>query len=181
MIVLVKIVILGDPKKDLLNKFFNRIFNENTAFALGLTCCVIDKVVEGTTIRFQVFSLDTRKILKSKKSDVHELYIHRALGGMVVFDACNPESYQEIPSWIDELWKNTAIGKIPIVITSVNGYERNKATAFITDEEAHLYAKKLREKHGISIDYIPVDERTGENIDLVLETLGKIILNSRIS
>ncbi|MHA2335197.1 MAG: hypothetical protein ACXAEU_24415 [Candidatus Hodarchaeales archaeon] len=176
-----KIIIVGDPK-DNLERYFKL-----QKVAPGLNSSLnyrIIKKIEGKELRFQIWSLSTKIpngfATQRRYKHVRQVYYRGVLGGIVVFDVCNPKSYQEVHSWIDETWKNTGKGKIPIVIAGVNINERKESSTFITDREAHKFAEKLSEKtrpEGFDVIYLPIDEQRGENIDLILEQLGKSYLH----
>jgi Ras-related protein Rab-2A len=167
---LLKIVMVGDQKKELLYKYLTKIFKGEYSHVRGAKCMIKD--LEGT--KFQIWLLSAKKPHESNRP----IYYRGSVGGIVVFDVCNPQSFQEVHSWIDETWKKTGRGKIPIVIVGINISEREKASTFITDKEAREFAEKLSEKtrpEGFDVSYLPVDEQTGENIDLVFEQLGSTI------
>ncbi|MHA2334473.1 MAG: hypothetical protein ACXAEU_20770 [Candidatus Hodarchaeales archaeon] len=165
---LLKVVMVGDQKKELLYKYLREGFeyDKDLEEILGGDCIIKD--LEGT--KFQIWSLSAKKRFESTRP----IYYRGSVGGIVVFDVCNPQSFQEVHSWIEETWKNSSRGKIPIVIVGVNINGREKASTFITDKEAREFAEKISEKtrpRGFDVRYMPIDEQTGENIDHIFEQL----------
>ncbi|MFW9997294.1 MAG: hypothetical protein ACFFD4_34945 [Candidatus Odinarchaeota archaeon] len=193
---LMKIALVGDPKKNILNKYF-KFPRTKYKTAMGVDFGNIDRIIEGKALRFQFWSLHPEELYKklspgklpSKKhfrnSSLKDFYVNTAAkdlqvyfagaqGGIVVFDTCNPESYQDIPFWIAEIWKHTSNDKIPIVISSVISQEEKEVNTVITDEEITKLAEELGKRYGANIRHIPVDERTGENMIPILDHLGKV-------
>ncbi len=164
-----KIIMIGDVKKAEILKFYGEIYKSDFTLIEGDFAFKIMNI-GGNTFHFQVWqlSLDPRFRIERRR------YYYGALGAIIVFDILNIESFHDIPSCLNEIWRYNGLEKtIPIVIVGINIHERVNTSGYITDEEIHNFSNEMNRKHQAHIKYIAIDERTGENVAQIWETFGK--------
>jgi Ras-related protein Rab-8A len=98
-------------------------------------------------------------------SYVRPLYYKGAMGGLVVFDVTQPESYQNIPKWFEEVKKNR--GDIPLVLV---GNKVDLPDRKISIEQGEQMAKR------IGVRYLETSARTGESIEKVFDELSNLMV-----
>ncbi len=113
--------------------------------------------------------------------NVRTAYYMSAMGALVVFDTTRPESFQNIVTWMNEVWRNNGRGPVPMVILGNKTDLRQEGLPSVSDEKAQRFAltlSKIAKKHrGFNIDYLPTSAKTGFNINLAFELLGEAILD----
>ncbi|MFX0210376.1 MAG: hypothetical protein ACFFDT_30635 [Candidatus Hodarchaeota archaeon] len=164
-----KIIMIGDIKKAEILKFYGEIYKSDFTLIEGDFVFKIMNI-GGNTFHFQVWQLSLDPSFRVER----RRYYYGALGAIIIFDVLRLESFHYFPSWIKEIWRYNGLENyIPIVIVGVNTHERKTTGKHITDEEIHEFSSDMNRKHQAYITYIAVDERTGENIAQIWETLGK--------
>jgi GTPase SAR1 family protein len=168
-----KIIMIGDTKKAEILKFYGEVYKSDFTLIEGDFAFKIMNI-GGNTFHFQVWQLSLDPSFRVER----RRYYYGALGAIIIFDVLRLESFHYFPSWIKEIWRYTGLeNSIPIVIVGVNTHERKKGNEYITDEKIHNFSSEMNRKYQAHITYITVDERTGENIAQIWETLGKWYLN----
>lgn len=164
-----KIVMIGDPKKSDILEYYGEVFRGDFKLIEGPEFVFKVINVQGNTINFQVWQLSEDSSFKTERSR----YYYGALGAIIVFDVTKLDTYRAIPSWLEEIWAHNGKGKmIPIVIVGINIHKRDVISASISDEGAEAFTEEIRERNQAPIKYIPIDERTGENVSQIWENLG---------
>ena len=164
-----KIIMIGDVKKAEILKFYGEVYKSNFALIEGDLAFKIMNI-GGNTFHFQIWQLSLDPTFRVER----RRYYYGALGAIIVFDVLRLESYHYFPSWIKEIWRYNGLEKrIPIIIVGINIHERENTSEYITDEELHHFTNEMNMKNQSYISYIAIDERTGENVAQIWETLGK--------
>ncbi|UCE14295.1 MAG: hypothetical protein JSV04_03740 [Candidatus Heimdallarchaeota archaeon] len=169
-----KIVMIGDPQQSRLLEFIGEVFRGDFTLIPGPDFAFKVMNIGGNTLNFQVYQLSKDPTVKNERSR----YYYGALGAVISIDVTQPSSFESIPSWLEEIW--TYNGKetmIPIVIVGLNIHERAKIHESISDNTIEIFVREKNEKHNARIQYIPVNERTGENVAKIWEYLGKWYIN----
>jgi len=130
--------------------------------------------VDGREIVFQVWEFNSGDEYEA----LREIHYRGVRAAILVFDVTNPSTYQNLPFWLEELWKKA--GKVPLIICGNKknqraGKERKDITV---PEHGKVYCNKIKEKTGIEIQYIETDEDTGENLEEAFQFLAKATLKS---
>lgn len=164
-----KIVMVGDLKKAEILKFYGEVYRSDFTLIGGDFAFKIMNI-GGNTFQFQVWQLSLDPTFRVER----RRYYYGALGAIIVFDVLNLESFHNFPSWLKEIWHYNGLEKsIPIVIVGINVHERVNTSDYVTDEEVHNFVNEINRKHQAYINYIAIDERTGENVAQIWDTLGK--------
>ncbi len=164
-----KIVLIGDYRKSEILQYYGDIYRSNITFIAVADLAFKVMNIGGNTFNFQVWQLSEDPDFELERRRYH----YGALGAIVVFDVTT-ESFQNIISWLNEIWSYNGMEKtIPIVIAGINIRKRSNVQKPISDEEVWKFTKEVNQKYQANIIYIPVDEYTGENVAQIWETLGE--------
>lgn len=98
-------------------------------------------------------------------SQILRSYYIGTVGSLIVFDITNPESFQNLPSWIEELVKNNENNVVPIVIVGNKSDLRGNTDNTVSIEKAREYAKKLSEWTKFEVPYIETSALSGLNVE----------------
>jgi small GTP-binding protein len=170
-----KIVLIGDENvgKEILRKNYFGYNQEFTAFDdKGLTFAIKRVESEEIKVAFQIWDLGSKEEFDSARP-----YFYRdSKGAFLVFDVTNPSSFQNLPKWLEELWKK--VGKVPMVICGnrANLREGKEKKEIVRTELGKEYCRRIKEKTGKDVIYIETSEETGENLDEAFLFLAKSII-----
>ncbi|WXG42633.1 MAG: GTP-binding protein [Promethearchaeati archaeon SRVP18_Atabeyarchaeia-1] len=98
-------------------------------------------------------------------SYVRPLYYKGAMGGLVVFDVTQPESFESVPKWFEEVRKNR--GDVPLILV---GNKVDLDDRKVSSEQAQQLAKK------IGVKYLETSAKTGESIEKVFSELSSLMV-----
>lgn len=164
-----KVVLIGNSRKSEILQYYGDVYRSDITFIAVADLAFKVMNIGGNMFNFQVWQLSEDPDFKMERSR----YYYGALGAIIVFDVTNLESFQNISSWLDEIWSYNGMGKaIPIVISGISISDRPNARESVSDEEVVNFTNEINQKYLTSITYIPVDEYTGENVAQIWETLG---------
>ena len=179
---LVKVVLLGDGavgKTSLRKRWIGEGFTGQYLMTIGADFSVkIIKIKTNKnpiTCKYQVWDLAGQVRFQV----VREGYYKGALGAIVMYDVTNTDSFQDIPNWINELWKNNGRGVTPFILAGNKIDLRNQVPRTLRPEHGQSYAVQLSEvtrPYGFEIPYLETSAKTGENVERAFELLGKMII-----
>ncbi len=175
---LFKIVLLGDGavgKTALKNRYMGKSFTGDYLMTIGADFASKEIVVDGINLKFQIWDLAGQP----RFGAVRDLYYHGCMGGLVVYDVTRPDTYMHMTEWIKELWENNGKGNIPFVLVANKIDLRNQFPNAITEEYGKEYAKQLTStisQTNFAIPYTETSAKTGVNVDLAFELLGREII-----
>ena len=101
---------------------------------------------------------------QEKYGTLRKMYYQEASGCLVVYDVTDPESFEHIPKWIDELYEN--LGKIPVLLVG-NKIDLERAQA---RDQAEAFAKSIQAR------YLETSALSGEGVSALFEVLAKLSL-----
>ena len=130
---------------------------------------------ENLEIKFQIWDLASQPAWDS----VRHIYYKGALGAILVFDITNPESFQNLNNWIDELWSNNGFGPTPLIILGNKIDLRESTQESVSSVEGDKFASLTSDRtieHGFEIKYIETSALTGENVEKAFEGILKQLL-----
>jgi GTPase SAR1 family protein len=98
-----------------------------------------------------------------------------------MFDITAPQTFSNVLSWIEELWKHNGKGFIPIIILGNKVDLRGTHPPSQTVESSHgeVLAQTLTERvgeKGFEVPYLETSAKTRENVDEAFSILGHTIL-----
>jgi small GTP-binding protein len=162
---LFKVIAVGDGavgKTSITLRFSTGTFRDSYIMTIGVDFAV-KSIDVGTTegarkIKLQIWDTGGQE----RFSYVRPLYYKGAMGGLVVFDVTQVESFQNLPKWFDEVKKNR--GNIPLVLVG------NKVD--LPDRKVNAErAREIAKKNGLQ--YLETSAKTGESVDKVFYELSK--------
>ena len=178
-----KIVLLGDGavgKTNIRKNYLGQGFTKDHLMTIGADFAAADKVIQIKdkvyNITFQIWDLAGQGTF----NQVRSMYYRGVFGALVVFDVTRKNSFDNLSSWIKELYKNSNRGAVPIVILG------NKYDLFDEDEDhvksveindmIELLNKELKDEN-FNVTYLNTSALTGLNIENAFESLGSNIIN----
>jgi small GTP-binding protein len=180
---ILKIILIGDGavgKTSIRRQYLGEGFKNDYQMTIGADLATKESPVlysGGKQIKYLIWDLAGQP----RFENVRTAYYMSAMGALVVFDATRPESFQNIVTWMNEVWRNNGRGPVPMVILGNKTDLRQEGLPSVSDEKAQRFAltlSKIAKKHrGFNIYYLPTSAKTGFNINLAFELLGEAILD----
>jgi len=167
---LFKTIVIGDGevgKTAITYRYAEDRFQENYKMTIGVDFTIKHEIVNDKRIKCQIWDTGGQE----KFSRIRPLYYRGALGGLLVFDVTNRESFEHLDKWLDEIV--THCRKIPIIIV---GNKIDLENREILPEEGKGYAKKKSKELGLRIPYLETSAKTGETIKRVFQDLIKMMV-----
>jgi small GTP-binding protein len=175
-----KVCLLGDGavgKTALRERYLGKQFSSGYVMTIGADFAVKRteiKTEDGTkSVKFQIWDLAGQPRFNS----VRELYYKGSHGGLLVFDITRRDSFSNLNSWVEELYKNSGRGIMPIALLGNKVDLRDETDDPITPEEAHAYIEELKKKYDIDfkVPYLETSAKTGDNVDESFDMLAHTI------
>ncbi|MFX0087443.1 MAG: Rab family GTPase [Candidatus Hodarchaeota archaeon] len=177
-----KVCLLGDGavgKTALRERYLGKQFSSGYVMTIGADFAVKKtqiKTEEGEKeVKFQIWDLAGQPRFNS----VRELYYKGSHGGLLVFDITRRDSFTNLPSWVDELYKNSGRGIMPIALLGNKVDLRGSADDCVTEKDAIEFISDLKAKFNIPYDipYLETSAKTGVNVD---ESFDRLAYNIRL-
>ncbi len=186
---LFKICLIGDGavgKTTLRHRFIgDREFSESYMMTIGADFALKEIAVNKIPLTFQIWDLAGQPHFKSVRS----VYYAGASAGVVVFDITRPRTFANSILWINELWKNSGKGAVPIILlgnkTDLREDSSLDSSRFVNDEDARKFCKlfslETARYKGFLVPYLPTSAKTGLNVSKAFDYLGRILLKRAVS
>ena len=165
-----KICLLGDPavgKTSLIHKFVYDVFDDKYLGTIGAKITKKTSIVEfpesDTNIELSLLIWDIagQKML----GNVHQSYYRGAHGALVVADVTRKETFENIVTWISEMF--SVVPGIPVLVLA-NKYDlKEKATI----GEQHICT--MMDKLGVS--FLFTSAKSGLNVENAFNTIAKYL------
>ncbi len=177
-----KVCLLGDGavgKTALRERYLGKQFSSGYVMTIGADFAVKKtqiKTEEGEKeVKFQIWDLAGQPRFNS----VRELYYKGSHGGLLVFDITRRDSFTNLPAWVDELYKNSGRGIMPIALLGNKVDLRDTADDCVTEKDAIEFISDLKTKLNIPYDipYLETSAKTGVNVD---ESFDRLAYNIRL-
>ncbi|MBD3189237.1 MAG: GTP-binding protein [Candidatus Heimdallarchaeota archaeon] len=168
-----KIVLLGDGavgKTSIRQQYLGKGFKDGYSMTIGADFCVKRVEFDDLVVTFQIWDLAGQQ----RFDVVREVYYRGSSGALLVFDVSTPGSFENLPSWLNELTKNNYNRIVPIVLIG-NKTDLRGTTPCLPAEAGQQYANSLTEWTGFEVPYIETSAKTGENIDKAFRLLSQQI------
>ncbi|MDO8122781.1 MAG: Rab family GTPase [Candidatus Hermodarchaeota archaeon] len=145
-----KVVVVGDPavgKTSLIVRYVKGMYNPSYILTLGVNFFVQDITVGDQKLRMTIW--DTAG--QERFGPIRKKYYKGARGAILVFDQSNPESFERMGFWIDEV--NRECGDIPRILVG------NKADliAIVPKDDVQEFASQQ------ALTYVETSAKTGMN------------------
>jgi small GTP-binding protein len=170
-----KIVLIGDGgvgKTSIRERYLGGGFKTEYLLTVGADFAMFDDNIRGKPIRYQIWDLAGQNRFDS----VREVYYQGCIGGILVFDVSRPDSFFNLPKWINELWTNNGRGRVPLIVVGNKIDMRNIADSTVSPQEGWSFSQnlsKLTQSKGFTCQYIETSAKTGDNIPQAFSLLGE--------
>ena len=178
---LMKILLCGDGgvgKTSLREQFLGKGFKESYMKTIGAEFALKDielsaDVHKATiSIKMQIWDIAGQNLFEQKRPSFYK----GAVGACLVYDITQPTSFENIPTWLEEIIAFHEVQFFPIVLLGNKIDLREKFNDTITRQQGEKLAKSLTNKYYANTWKIPLIEtsaKTGDNVDLAFITIGK--------
>ncbi|MFX0183783.1 MAG: Rab family GTPase [Candidatus Hodarchaeota archaeon] len=173
-----KIVLMGDGgvgKTAIRERYLGKGFNTQYILTVGADFAMYDDSINGTPIRYQIWDLAGQ----NRFDVVREVYYQGCIGALLVYDVTRPESFYNMPKWINELWTSNGRGRVPLVVVANKIDMRELIDTTISPHEGHTFTENLSnltKPEGFSCHFIETSAKTGVNITRAFSLLGANVM-----
>lgn len=170
----IKVALLGEGtvgKTSLLCRYVYDEFNDKylKTFGTKTTKKVVEVVDPKDNAIIEMNLLLTDVMGQTSLQGLHEKYLFGIQAAILVTDITNRRSMECLDKWVETIDK--VAGKIPMIFVA-NKYDLLPQAAFTVDELLALSQKYNSPCYATSA-------KTGENVDFMFKTLGKLLLKLR--
>jgi small GTP-binding protein len=172
---ILKLVLLGDGavgKTTLRKRFLGEGFKAGYSATIGAAFAIKRINLENYRLTFQIWDLAGQQRFQA----VRELYYRGSRGALLIFDVTNPDSFNNLPSWLEELWKKA--GRVPMILCGNKIDLRDGSSGSIQPELGQEYAHRLSKALNFKVPYIETSALTGEKVNEAFFMLGLSIIRS---
>lgn len=165
-----KVVLLGDGavgKTSMRQQYLGKGFKEGYSMTIGADFCVKRVELSNMVVTFQIWDLAGQQ----RFDVVREVYYRGSSGALLVFDVSNPRSFENLPSWLNELTKNNYDRIVPIVLIG-NKTDLRGTVPCLPKEAGQQYASALTSWTGFEVPYLETSAKTGLNVDQAFALLS---------
>ena len=174
---MVKIVLIGDAavgKTSIRQRYLGKGFQREHLATLGADFAATTRTIDEYNVKYQIWDLAGQQMFKN----VRPRFYKGCFGSLAVFDITRKDTFQNLTSWIEELYKCSGRGVVPVIILANKTDLKSEREVKIT--EAKEFIKKLNEKtkeHSIENFFLETSAKTGLNIEKAFEILGQYIID----
>jgi len=174
---MVKIVLIGDAavgKTSIRQRYLGKGFQREHIATLGADFAATTRNIDEYNVKYQIWDLAGQPMFKN----VRPRFYKGCFGSLAVFDITRKDTFQNLTSWIEELYKYSGRGVIPVIILANKTDLKEEREVSIKD--AKEFIKKLNEKtkeHSIENFFLETSAKTGLNIEKAFEILGQYIID----
>lgn len=162
-----KTIVIGDSgvgKTCLLERLVDDRFMEDFVSTIGVDFKLHVLQVDGKKVKLQIWDSAGQERFRG----ITRSFYRGANGVVICFDITRRESFDSLPSWIDEVTRLVTPGT-PFVLVGCKGDMHPRG---VTAEEAQAYAAKLQTV------YVETSSKTRANVDQAFDFIVKRILQN---
>ena len=108
---------------------------------------------------------------------VRPRYYQGGSAALLVYDISNRNSFDNIQNWINELITHNREFPIPLVLIANKSDLKDKINNPVSTSDGQSLAKNYSEQFDQEVFFLETSALTGENVRLIFENLGKVIIN----
>ena len=152
-----KLILIGNSgvgKSSILNRYMNKAFQETYKCTIGVDFLMKSIEINGKTVKLQLWDTAGQEKYKSMVAS----YYRGANVAFVIFDLTNRESFDSLPLWIENYYKNGPEQKNIILIgnkkdlVDLRQIKQEEAEAF--SETNNMIYFETSAKEGYNIEYV---------------------------
>ncbi|TFF84132.1 MAG: GTP-binding protein [Promethearchaeota archaeon] len=162
-----KVIIFGDAgsgKTTLLRRYVTDLFISDTQMTIGVDFEIKTIVIDGKTIKLQIWDFGGEERFRF----LLPKYIRGASGGIFMYDITNYSSLAHVDDWLSVV--EEVEEEFPIIL--IGGKSDLVQERRVSKEEGIKIAKSRKLN-----TLIECSSKTGENIELIFNTIAKLMLN----
>ncbi|MHA2226464.1 MAG: Rab family GTPase [Candidatus Hodarchaeales archaeon] len=169
-----KIALIGDGgvgKTAIRERYLGNAFNNQYLLTVGADFSMHDDDINGLPVRYQIWDLSGQQ----RFNGVREAFYNGCVGALLVYDITRPDSFFNMPKWINELWTNNGRGRVPIVVVANKIDLRDRLDNTISPVQGWSFIKNLSiltESDGFECHFIETSAKTGVKIPQAFSLLG---------
>ena len=161
-----KIILIGNSgvgKSCILQRYMKHTFEEKYKCTIGVDFLMKSIVINGQTVKLQLWDTAGQEKYKSMVTS----YYRGANVALIVFDLTSHISFEALPTWIENYYKNGPELKNIILIGNKKDMEENRQ---VTEEEAKAFSEEN------NMIYFETSAKEGDNIDYVFNYAAETLL-----
>ena len=161
-----RLILLGDStvgKSSILRQFKEGTHFPDISLTVGVDFHAKLIQVNGQPVKLQLWDTAGQDRFRA----IVRAYYRNAVGGLLVFDICNRESFANVSIWLEDAQRNADPHK-PVFVLVGNKSDQAKHRE-VSRDEAVLFASQ----HGM--DYYETSAKNGSNVEEVFHLLAKKI------
>ena len=163
---IVKLILIGNSgvgKSSILNRYMNKTFEDSYKCTIGVDFLMKSIEINGKTVKLQLWDTAGQEKYKSMVAS----YYRGANVAFVVFDLTNHESFDSLPLWIENYYRNGPEQKNIILIGNKKDMIDDRK---VTQEEAELFSQTN------NMMYFETSAKEGDNIEYVFTYAAEKLL-----
>ena len=161
-----KLILIGNSgvgKSSILNRYMNKTFEDSYKCTIGVDFLMKSIEINGKTVKLQLWDTAGQEKYKSMVAS----YYRGANVAFVVFDLTNHESFDSLPLWIENYYRNGPEQKNIILIGNKKDMIDDRK---VTQEEAELFSQTN------NMMYFETSAKEGDNIEYVFTYAAEQLL-----
>ncbi|KAJ3450331.1 ras and ef-hand domain-containing protein [Anaeramoeba flamelloides] len=159
-----KLILIGNSlvgKSCLLHQFCDSEFDQEIGTTIGVDFRFSSVNIGGKTIKLQIWDTAGQERFRT----ITSTYYRSADGILLVYSITSKESFDQIHHWYNEIKKNAPKSVATVLVGNKKDLISERV---IKTEQAEELAKEL------NLPFMEVSAKTGENVQVAFETLGKL-------
>jgi len=160
-----KLLLIGDSgvgKSCLLLRYADDTYTESYISTLGVDFRMVTIRLDGKTIKLQIWDTAGQERFRTITSN----YYRGANGIVVVYDVTDPESFNSVTRWLQEIERNVGMGVHKMLVGNKCDLTMKRK---VDKAEAQAFADKME------IPYVETSAKNGTNVENVFMELSNRI------
>jgi len=162
---LFKLLLIGDSgvgKSSLLLRFADNTFSDSFIATIGVDFKIRTIDINGSQVKLQIWDTAGQERFRTITSS----YYRGAHGIIVVYDITNPDSFQNVRKWLQEINRYASENVQKILVG-------NKADLVSERKVSYEDAKELADELGVA--FLETSAKNASNVELAFENMAKAI------
>lgn len=174
--IVAKIVLCGSwgvGKTSIRRSFMGESFIQDHLSTLGADFSVNRVDIGEAIIELQIWDLAGQPGFEN----LRQRFFKGASAALMVFDLTRPETFEELASWFEQLWRGQDSKLMPI---SILGNKVDLDNSQVTSTQISDYLEKLKSENNLGdsyLSYFTTSAKTGVNIEQVFNEISRALFN----
>jgi small GTP-binding protein len=160
-----KIVLVGESsvgKTGLIRRFTRDVFNTQTNTTIGIELAHKTVEIRGKTIKAQLWDTGGQEKFRC----ITAPFYRGALGGIIVYDVTNRQTFQSIDYWVEQIRDKAMQGVAMLLIGNKSDMWEDRQ---VTEEEGRKLAETLK------MPWLETSAKNGDNVQEAFQTLMETV------